>query len=344
MISLFFFVLLADCLITCISRLPDIDQIVFINSSQYNVITPTQIHFINRKVPNYYLHIENKFDTTGEFYQLSNIFSRYGYNPCKGKEIFNSTIITDMHGRFVYKLREHSNNQLISGTFDVVNIRIDLIDNNNKNISLCGKIFFLPQSGIFVSSDFLLNDDGWTIVNNHPIHTPIQEPIYCSWTFKTHSMFITGTDNYVNYDTRNNNDISLWYFKAPGKYHMDLSLAYSGWIEFSQVFLSGDFSKLNNLDAFPIVRIECYKLSYSIEHYSSINHANNSTYNFTIKLDERLWTKAYNKYKNKNKPNILKKEFIQCLANINSFEILGDWTTGIETVGLDSVSVYIQPK
>lgn len=325
---------------TCISKLPEIDQIVYINSSQYNVIKPTQIHFINRKIQYYSLYIDSMFATKGELYQVSDIFSRHGYNPCKGKEILKSTMITDHQGRFVYKLREHNNNRLNIGIFDIVNIVIDLIDNNNKNIRLSGKIVFLPQSGIFVSSDFLLNDDGWTIVYNHPIRTPIQEPTYCNWIFNEISMFITGTDNYINYDTRNNNDISLWYFKSPDKYHMDLSLAYSGWIEFSQIFLSGDFSKLNNLDAFPIIRIECQTLAYSIEHYSSIKYTNI----FTINIEERFWTKAYNKYKNKNNPSISKKDFVNCLANISSFEILGDWTTGIETVGLDSVSVYIPPK
>ena len=42
----------------------------------------------------------------------------------------------------------------------------------------------------------------------------------------------------------------------------------------------------------------------------------------------------------KKEQEISKKVFIQCLSDVNSFEILGDWTSDIETVGLDSVRIY----
>ena len=56
---------------------------------------------------------------------------------------------------------------------------------------------------------------------------------------------------------------------------------------------------------------------------------------FHVKLDENLWSMSY-----PNERHISKQNFIRCLSDVNSFEILGDWTSGIETVGLDSVRIY----
>ena len=68
-------------------------------------------------------------------------------------------------------------------------------------------------------------------------------------------MFITGTDNYINIDKSNTHDKSVWYFRSPSKYNTDLSLAYLGWIDFSLVVLSGDFSKINNLLVWQVISI-----------------------------------------------------------------------------------------
>lgn len=337
-----FFVLLVNYVFACISTFPNINQIVYVNSSQFIIVKPKQIQFMNRNIPNYHIKFDPKISNNGFFYQLSDTFSKYGYNNCNGKQITNSSTITDKNGRFVYKLVGYNNSLLTVGILDSVNIFIDMIDTNRQDIVLRGKIVFLPHSGTFVSSDFLLNDDGWTIINNHPIHTPIQEPNYCDWSSNQISLFITGTDNYINYDTKTHKDSSLWYFKAPSKYHIDLSLAYSGWIEYMQVFLNGDFYKLNDLNLFPIVRIECQDLKYAIEYYSNLQFTSSNSNHFTIQLNENQWIKAINKYNNIHQQSISKHDFTNCLANVSSFEILGDWTTGIETVGLDSVSIYIR--
>lgn len=337
-----FIVLLINYVFACTSAFPNINQIIYVNSSQFIIVKPKQIQFMNRNIPNYHINLDPTISNNGRFYQLSDTFSKYGYNNCNGKQITSSSSITDKSGRFIYKLDGYNNNQLTVGILDIINIFIDMIDTNNRNIVLHGKIVFLPHSGTFVSSDFLLNDDGWTIINNHPIHTPIQEPNYCDWSSNQISLFITGTDNYINYDTKTRKDSSLWYFKAPSKYHIDLSLAYSGWIEYTQVFLTGDFYKLNDLNLFPTVRIECQHMEYAIEHYSRLHNNSSNSNQFRIQLNENQWIKATNKYKNINQQSISKHEFTNCLANISSFEILGDWTTGVETVGLDSVSIYIR--
>ena len=330
--SLLFVVFLHN-IILCISILPELHQIVYVKSNDYIVVNPKQIHFNHRLSPTYFLKFNSK--PFGYFYQLSHVFSRYGYIPYQGKQITNSTGLTGSKGRFVYRLKNGNNYQFNNGIIDIVNIVIFFTDNDKTHRSLSGNIVFLPQSGTFVSSDFLLSDDGWKIMYNHPIRTPIQHPTYCNWNHNDVSLFITGTDNYINLDRRHMYDNSLWYFMSPAKYNIDLSLAYLGWIDFSQVFLSGNFSKLNNLELFPIIRISCNNLLDSIGYYSTMIFNNSITNtHFHIKLDENLWMLS------KNERDISKTDFIRCLADVNSFEILGDWTTGIETVGLDSVRIY----
>ena len=145
---------------------------------------------------------------------------------------------------------------------------VHVTDNINKTINLSGKIVFLPKSGNFVSSDFLLNDDGWKILYNHPIRTPIQDPTYCDWNHNNISLFIIGTDNYINLDRKHIYDNSLWYFNSPDKYNTDISLAYQGWIDFSLVILSGNLSLLNNLELLPIIKISCNNLLDTIGYFS----------------------------------------------------------------------------
>lgn len=310
-----------------LATLPEISDVVYVKSKQYMVVKPRQINFKNGNKPKYSINIPSQ--SNSKFYQLSDIFSTYGYAPYHGKEISNSsTIITGSMGRFVYKTNTCTDCTVNPGIFDIVDIAIDLVEHNTV---LYGKILFLPLSGMFISSHFLLDDDGWMIILNNPIHTPLQVPSYCNWN----SYFIAGTDNYVHYNTNYHYDKSLWYFQAPTKYNTDLSLAYLGWIDFYQIFLSGDFSKLNRLDLFPVVRIRCEILSYSVEYYLTAKFDNSTTKQFHIKLDENIWKISCSK-----DLKMSRHVFIECLTNVSSFEILGDWTVGIETVGLDSVQIY----
>ena len=331
---LIFFIVLLHNIMLCSSILPELSQIIYVKTNDYIVVNPKQINFNHRLSPSYFLNFNSK--QNGSFYQLSHIFSKYGYIPYQGKEITKSTVITGSNGRFVYRLKNVNNYQFNNGVIDIVNIVIHFADNNKKPGILSGKIVFLPKSGTFVSSDFLLNDDGWKIVYNHPIRTPIQETTYCNWNHNDISLFITGTDNYINIDKSNTHDKSVWYFRSPSKYNTDLSLAYLGWIDFSLVVLSGDFSKINNLELFPIIKITCNNLFDSIGYYSTMIFSNSTTnLHFHIKLDENLWSTPY-----KNERKISKQNFIRCIGDVNSFEILGDWSLGIETVGLDSVRIY----
>ena len=328
------FILFFHNIILCISILPELHQIIYVKSNDYIVVSPKQIQFNHRLPSTYYLDFIHK--PIGNFYQLSHVFSRYGYLPYQGKEIQNSSIITGANGRFVYSVKNVNNYQMNNGIIDSVNIIVHFMDNDKKPGILSGKIIFLPKSGNFVSSDFILNDDGWKIVDNHPIFTPIQNPTYCDWNHQNFSMFITGTDNYVNLDKTHIYDNSLWYFMSPAKYNIDLSFAYQGWIDFSQIVLSGNLSNMNNLELFPIVKISCNHLIDSIGYYSNANfNKNDSIIHFHIHLDEHIWNASY-----KNERKLSKPHFIRCLSDINSFAILGDWTSGIETIGLDSVRIY----
>lgn len=334
MIYSLLFVILLHNFIFCSSVFPELHQIVYVKTNDYFTVIPRQINFNHRLSPSYFLNFNSK--QVGSFYQLSHIFSKHGYLPYQGKKMTNSSVITGSKGRFVYRLKNVNDYQLNNGIIDIVDIVIRFIDNSNNQIVLSGKIVFLPKSGSFVSSDFLLSDDGWKIMYNHPIRTPIQDPNYCNWNHNDISMFITGTDNYINFDRKHMYDNSLWYFRSPAKYNIDLSLAYLGWIDFSQIVLSGDFSKLNNFDLFPILKISCNNLLHTIGYYSQmIFNSTTTNIHFHVKLDENLWSMSY-----PNERHISKQNFIRCLSDVNSFEILGDWTSGIETVGLDSVRIY----
>ena len=58
---------------------------------------------------------------------------------------------------------------------------------------------------------------------------------------------------------------------------------------------------------------------------------------FSIRLDNLIWKKISTKTYIQD--NLTKEEFIGCLRTVNYIDILGDWTRGIETIGLDSVMI-----
>jgi len=70
-------------ILTCFAKLPSIDQLVYIGSSEYVVITPKQITWTaSSSKPKFQLNFYPNQIITGKFYQLSNIFSNYGIDFC----------------------------------------------------------------------------------------------------------------------------------------------------------------------------------------------------------------------------------------------------------------------
>jgi hypothetical protein len=103
-------------------------------------------------------------------------------------------------------------------------------------------VTLVPPSGAIVGSDFLLSNEGWTIVGNKAASTPATFESLSRGQLLNH--YIYGTDDIINADQFKTTDRSLWYFQAPSKFLNNQGITYGGTFEFSIGSFSGDFSML----------------------------------------------------------------------------------------------------
>lgn len=283
--------------------------------------------------------------SSGTLYQLSQVFSQYGYNPVNGASFSqNNTIVTGSKNRVYYKrpaFDSASNQKWATFDFTVSNPTL-------AQISYPGTITIVPPSGAIVGSNFLLGDESWIITGNKAaVVTPKYE------TFSRGPLlnyYIVGSDDVINVAVSNAPDNSLWYFEAPSKFYGNQGISYGGSISFNIGSFSGDFSSLNGDDV-NVVILECdtcigpvglgITLGYSMGTLKkSPNGAfTGSATTITIPLHESAgWLKdPQNVLLPWYKPS--QCDMIQVLSRLSRIRILGDWTTWYETVAIDNVLI-----
>jgi hypothetical protein len=278
-----------------------INQIAIANSSGYLSI--------QLKPNGKYKYLGMAFN--GHVFQTSWVFSHYDYAPANGMILNPQEYLTDSKARFVYKTNLH-----------ILSSQIDKLEFFNIETFSITYVHILPKSKQIVSSNFLLGDESWIISGSNPLK-PNQIKY---WTHN--SGFITGTETYINVDSSSSLDKAIWYFKAPEKYYRDLSIVCdnSGTIEFELVALAGDFN-VKHFNQAPIIKLSSPDLSV---RYFLPDHWDGIKKSWTIRLVETNFL-----------PQLSPGNFIKLLTEINSIEILGDWTSGYETIGLSWVQIRV---
>lgn len=216
----------------------------------------------------------------------------------------------------------------------------------------------VPPSGAIVGSNFLLSNEGWTIVGNKALSMPAKHEPYSRGL--AINQYVLGSEDKINVGSQGGEDNSLWYFRAPPTFLGNQGIAYGGQLKFTLASFSGDFNALNThvcsssdsqLIGFQaaLVRLDCssckgpvgkgitliYPLSAAIE--ASPFSREGTT--FTLSLTENSgWLK--------DPQNVLKKwtvptrcDLLQVLSRLSSIDILGDWTSWYETMALDNVQI-----
>lgn len=277
---------------------------------------------------------------TGSLYQLSQVYSEYGYEPKAGTLITSvPTLVTGSNNRVYYRRPNIDREDgMLWSNFSYVVIR-------DTKTSYAGNVSLVAPSGKFTSSSFLMHSEGWTIDGNKVPETPV---IYEPYTNGELSHYVYGTDDKINAASSGAADTSLWYFKAPEKFMGNLGNAYGGNLQFIQGSYSGDFSKQNGADT-SLVILECdecigplrkgIRLVFPISASVTAKSFTGKTTEFSIPLLEGAgWLK--------DPQNALSKwttpsqcDMIQVLSRLSSMKILGDWTTWYESVALDDVKI-----
>ena len=192
-----------------------------------------------------------------------------------------------------------------------------------KNHDIFGKVFY--------ENSFLLGSEGWIITGNklesdalHQAYTLLQSDKNCNTQM---SRYITGKDDLVNVDYKNKDDKNLWYFKSPPiKISHDKTSGKPVLLTFTLMSFMGDFRNLNRCSALIKIKV----VNGNTISYPYVAKYDGNMVSFNVPLRSELW---YNDAETKvNFDTIFDGEF--------EIEILGDWTQGVEVIGLDNVIIY----
>jgi len=194
--------------------------------------------------------------------------------------------------------------------------------------------FLLLQLGMIdplFQNKFYLNNEGWNITgykNSAAIFMPYSLDGLMS-------NFIVGKDDVINVDSKNKDDRNLWFFSK----HLpaNFSLANASALSFTMTSLVGDFTNLNNPNSSASAFVKLFN-NVSNEYIvfpviNLIQQYDGKIKEFYIPLINQIWVNGTN-----NMPTAY-DDFKRILKNISRIDILGDWTRGNETIGLDNVKI-----
>ena len=187
---------------------------------------------------------------------------------------------------------------------------------------------------------FLLGTEGWTASGYGSVE-------HRAFTIHSHrdgpslSHYILGKEERVNVDSQRRDDKDLWYFQSPPivlEFRPTLLM-------FTMMSFSGDFRRLNRVQALARLRFDNGVFA-GFPVYQSYDGRLKTFY---VQFIEELWIS--------NSPNIIYDSPNIIYDAPNSYagsnlllkdrlykhpfrlEILGDWTQGWETIGLDNVEI-----
>ena len=194
--------------------------------------------------------------------------------------------------------------------------------------------FLLLQLGMIdplFQNKFYLNNEGWNITgyrNTSAIFMPYSLDGLMS-------NFIVGKDDVINVDSKNRDDRNLWFFSKQMPANFSLSNASA--LSFTMTSLVGDFTNLNNPNSSASAFVKLFN-NVSNDYIifpviTLIQQYDGKIKEFYIPLINQIWVNGTN-----NMPTAY-DDFKRILKNISRIDILGDWTRGNETIGLDNVKI-----
>ncbi|KAG7382045.1 hypothetical protein PHYPSEUDO_005354 [Phytophthora pseudosyringae] len=275
----------------------------------------------------------------GEIYQLSDIYSEYGYEPKRAASPITTvpTIVTGSNNRIVF-LRPpfggpRRDNKYAEFRYTVT----DGVTTSNEGIVV------ITTSDALVSSTFDLDVDNWGILSNgagadsRPHFQPISRGVQLSY-------YIYGLDAAIHRRDDTGDDSMLWYFTAPPKFLGNHWSAYGGSLDFVLSSAEGSFdaANLNLAGSGHLVELECATCAQFTGitlamPLSPVFSYDGTITQFRLPLNELAgWVK--------DPKNIIlpwssfeQCDFVSVLSGLSALRILGDFTRGYESVALDSV-------
>uniref|UniRef100_A0A7S3K4L5 Laminin IV type A domain-containing protein n=1 Tax=Aureoumbra lagunensis TaxID=44058 RepID=A0A7S3K4L5_9STRA len=252
---------------------------------------------------------------SGTLYHLSKVYAKYGYEPKRGKLVQ----LDDSVDRVLYERPKYDteNRHGAWGYFVWGNARVNLVG----------------PSHILIASRFDNSDEQWQLVRNRA-SSPTWDPAGLGIHI---NRFIIGFDDLVHKSPGSTSETnsSRFLFSAPSKFLHRQAAAYGGTLEFALIALAGEIFSKNSASRHNLVEIQGTNGITLTFPLWNVSQSTNGI--FSIPLNENSgWIQdPKNELLQWSVPS--KCTFIQTLADIRYFYILGDFSDWYESIALDNV-------
>jgi|EP00945_MAST-04E_sp_MAST-4E-sp1_P000782 hypothetical protein len=273
----------------------------------------------------------------GKVYQLSQVYSDYGYEPKTGDVIKSSSEVTGSSNRVVFS---PASNTAKPGNAPWR--EFTYVVNDGTSDSNVGIVKVVGSDKVLIGSSFSDDAESWTVSQNGAggvgsYHDTSSRGLL--------NRYIYSKEDEIHVDA-NGDDSKLWYFNAPNKFLGNFIHAYGGRLEFTLGSQSGDFSKanLNKGGALPFVILDCATCDQGsgvrlVKYLGSDLTFDGKTKKYSIPLTPTSggWLKdPKNTLFSWTTPSDC--EMVELLAGLSNVRILGDFTRWHESVSLDEVT------
>lgn len=282
--------------------------------------------------------------SVGSLFQISQIFSDYGYEPKRGLAIptanaSNPVAISGSRNRFIYTPPAQMNEPTEKWAWFTYTV------SDRTSTSAPGIVWLLPPHRRPVYSDFSVSLEGWTVTGNgaRAQASPAGGLSYEAFSRGVLNHYVLATDAEINTNKRTKNDDTLWYFVAPAKFWGMHNIAYGGALTFAMSSAAGDFSPANVNTDVPVIIIECASCASGsgirLVKYAdaTLLPLDGKAREVSIPLTEGVWRKdPKNTLLSWQAPT--QCEMVEVLGAVSSLRILGDHTRWYESVAIDRVA------
>lgn len=198
---------------------------------------------------------------------------------------------------------------------------------------------FLASAEILYQHKFLLDNEQWSIIGNKNYEPAVHQSYNID---KSLSHYIMFKDNLINVDHKNKNDKTIWYFRSPDiiineeqkpgtTIFVKKQAKIPKLLTFTMNSFQGNFNKLNENVALVKLKNKNICLVFKAPQYDG------NSREFNVPFVSVLWEREHTF--NNNKKSVTQDELNNMFIGTFSIEILGDWTQGMEVVGLDNVII-----
>ena len=204
-----------------------------------------------------------------------------------------------------------------------------------NSMILLTAIYTVFANKILYENNFLMNSQNWQIIGNKIIEPAVHQSYNIDRDMSHYIMF---KDNLINVDYKNKNDRTLWYFESPEieinpvqKYNSNESKKFQPTfpilLTFTMTSFVGDFKKLNGEVSLVKIKHGPNCIKFRAPQYDG------KMTSFNVPFINSLWQHDIT-----NLP-VTGEEMKNMFIGPFTIEILGDWTQGIEVVGIDNVKI-----